>query len=180
MVGCRLGGVVLKMFKQCCGAGYALIWLSWIRIRSGNTDPGPRERKLTNIYIQTNLIFSPFKKAFVPSRYVLWPITYTKYIYHVKIQLLSDGKVWPGSGSALKPMQIYHTLFKAIKNWYFYITTVCRLSWRRRRKWMWRRRREKGRRRTTTDSFGGITLSTPLGSTYVGTATHPWSQERDC
>ena len=31
-----------QFYKQCCGSGYALIWLSWFRIRIGQADPDPR------------------------------------------------------------------------------------------------------------------------------------------
>ncbi len=54
--------------------------------------------------------FLPLKQAFVPSHVCFWPITKVpifKYLYFFSKNLLfSDLKVWPGSGSASKPMRV--------------------------------------------------------------------------
>jgi hypothetical protein len=36
--------------NQCCGSGSAFIWLSLVRIRSGNVNPDPGAWKFTKIY----------------------------------------------------------------------------------------------------------------------------------
>jgi hypothetical protein len=34
---------------QCCGSGFAVVWLSWIRIRIGYAESDPGARELTKI-----------------------------------------------------------------------------------------------------------------------------------
>ncbi len=116
----------------CCGSKSCR--LSLIRIRIRNADPDPGACKLTKI--NKYIWFSAFQKSFLPSyrRYVFWPITYLKYIFHLNIQffmtlsltririlirmgmqthadwLLGSGYAMiqkAGSGSALKLMRIH-------------------------------------------------------------------------
>ncbi len=61
--------------------GSALIWLSWIRICIGNAKPDPGAMKFTKIKNKSE--FKPSKKAFYIHRFVLWHITYIKYIFHL-------------------------------------------------------------------------------------------------
>ncbi len=53
-------------FLQCCGSGFALIWLSririWIHLGKADSDPDPVERKLTKI--NKNPDFQAFQKGF--------------------------------------------------------------------------------------------------------------------
>ncbi len=73
---------------------------SWIRIRIGNAYPDPVSRKLKKI---DNLNWFPaFQNGFCT--YVCFMTKYqhkVRYIFHIKITTFCDGKVWPGSGSAL-------------------------------------------------------------------------------
>ncbi len=79
-------------FFQCCGSGSALIWLSWIWIRVGNSDPDPGTWKLTQLTI--NMVSFLSKRLLYLRRYVFFLlITYFNYIFHVKFPLF----VWPGS-----------------------------------------------------------------------------------
>jgi hypothetical protein len=62
---CYESATVVKFAKHLVrsGSGFALIWLSWIRIRIGNADPDPEALKLNKIKNKT--YFLPFKKTSV-------------------------------------------------------------------------------------------------------------------
>jgi len=75
---------------QCCGSGSGS---TWIRILLAVLDPDPYwECGSRSIEIDQNLqkkpCFLPFKKAFCTFVFVcmfFWPITYSKYIFRVKL-----------------------------------------------------------------------------------------------
>jgi hypothetical protein len=48
---CRGLGAAVKRHIQgrCCGFGFAMLWLSWIRIRIGSADPDSESRKTTKL-----------------------------------------------------------------------------------------------------------------------------------
>jgi hypothetical protein len=79
-------------FLRSCGSGSALILLSWIQIRVGNGIQIQEHWNWPKLTSKPG--FPPFKKACEPSfqRYVFRPITYFKYIFHVKILLFVDLK----------------------------------------------------------------------------------------